>query len=270
MTLALLLAAAGISDAADPAAAAAAPPWSYDAHRLVCEIAWREMTPAARDSVTALLANDRTYERFSDACIWADQIRSEPAYARYVTAHYMNVASGRAGVDPATDCADAYCVIEAIRDLTDAAADRSLSRAERRDALRFLVHFVADVHQPMHVGRPDDRGGNDIPVRFFEEDTNLHTLWDAGLVERAMLDPWDGRRLYASITPADRRAWADADPVAWANESYEIVERDVYRGVTSGGQLGDPYADANRYTVERRLVQAGHRLGVLLNRLFGG
>jgi len=211
-----------------------------------------------------------SFREAGDACIWADQVRNEPAYARYVTAHYMNVPPGRPGVDPAIDCAETYCVLEAIRDLTDAVANRSLPSTQRRDALRFLVHFVADVHQPMHVGRPGDRGGNDTPVRFFEEDTNLHTLWDAGLVERAMLDPWDGRRLYESITQADRQAWADLDPVTWANESYEIVERYAYRDVTPGVRLDDAYADANRYLVEQRIVQAGYRLGRLLNRILGG
>jgi hypothetical protein len=273
MTLTLGVALAAL--AAAPGASATAPtpstllPWSFEAHRLICEIAWRELTPAVRDSVTVLLANDRPYERFSDACIWADQIRADPAYARYETAHYMNVPPGRSGADPAVDCAETYCVLEAIRDLTRAVADRSLSRAERRDALRFLLHFVADLHQPLHVGRPDDRGGNDVPVRFLAEDTNLHTLWDAGLVQRAMLDPWDARRLSGSITPSERETWADLDPVTWANESYEIVERSVYRGVTPGARLDDAYADTHRDVIERRIVQAGFRLGMLLNQLLG-
>jgi hypothetical protein len=106
-------------------------------------------------------------------------------------------------------------------------------------------------------------------VRFFDEETNLHTLWDAGLVQRALLDPWDAARLRESITPAERRAWDDPNPETWALESYIIVERQVYRGITPGVQLGDAYGDANRHVVERRIVQAGYRLGLLLNRLLG-
>jgi hypothetical protein len=243
--------------------------WGYDAHRLICDIAWREMNPAARTAVQRILATDRPPERFSESCIWADEVRNDTAYARYVTAHYMNVPSGREGVDPAVDCAETYCVIEAIRDLTASVADRSLPAAGRRDALRFLVHLVADLHQPMHVGRPEDRGGNDVPLRFFDEPTNLHTLWDAGLVQRALLDPWDGRRLHESIAPAERAAWDDLDPVTWANESYRIVEREAYRGVEPGAPLGNVYADRNAATVELRIVQAGYRLGRLLNQLLG-
>lgn len=268
-------AALALSAALPAAVAAAGPPtaslrWGYDAHRLICDIAWREMTPAARAAATRILANDRPYERFSDACIWADEIRNDSAYAGYVTAHYMNVPSGRERVDPAVDCARTYCVIEAIRDLSAEVANRATPAARRRDALRFLVHFVADIHQPMHVGREADRGGNDTPVRFFDETTNLHTLWDAGLVQRALLDPWDGRRLRESITPAERAAWADLDPVTWANESYRIVEREGYRGVEPGVPLGNAYADRNAATVELRIIQAGYRLGLLLNQLLGG
>lgn len=245
-------------------------PWGYDAHRLICAIAWREMNAAARTAVQRILAGDGPAEPFSESCIWADEVRNDSAYARYVTAHYVNVPPGRGRVDPEVDCADTYCVIEAIRDLTAEVADGSLPAARRRDALRLLVHFVGDLHQPLHVGRPDDAGGNDVPVRFFDEPTNLHTLWDAGLVQRALLDPWDARRLFESISPAERLAWDDQDPVTWADESYRIVERDVYRGAEPGARLADAYADRNAAVVELRIIQAGYRLGRLLNRLLGG
>ncbi|HEX9632974.1 MAG TPA: S1/P1 nuclease [Gemmatimonadales bacterium] len=267
--LPLLLALLSAPHPAHPAARAAASPWGYDAHRLICDVAWREMNPVARAAVQRILAGARPHERFSESCIWADEIRNDPAYARYVTAHYTNIPSGRERVDPAVDCAESYCVIEAIRDLTAEVADRALPAAQRRDALRFLVHFVGDIHQPLHVGRPEDRGGNDVHLRFLDELTNLHTLWDAGLVQRALLDPWDGRRLYESIAPAERAAWGDLDPVTWANESYRIVEREAYRGVEPGAALGNVYADRNAAIVERRIVQAGYRLGRLLNQLLG-
>jgi hypothetical protein len=227
------------------------------------------MNPTARMAVQRILANDRPWERFSESCVWADEVRNDTAYARYVTAHYLNVPSGRERVDPAVDCAATYCVIEAITDLRAEVANAALPAARRRDALRFLVHFVADVHQPLHVGRPEDSGGNGVALRFFAEETNLHTLWDAGLVQRALLDPWDGRRLYESITPAERAAWDDLDPVTWANESYRIVEREAYRGVEPGAQLGSAYADRNAAVIELRIVQAGCRLGRLLNALLG-
>lgn len=269
MRVALLL---WLAAPAAPSARAAlpAPVWGYDAHRLICQIAWRELTPRAQQGVADLLGMPSRAEAFAEACIWADEIRADSSYARYRTAHYMNVPVGAAAVDPKVHCADTYCVVEAIADLRRDAADRRLDRARRADALRFLVHFVADLHQPLHVGRAGDRGGNDMPVQFFDEQTNLHVVWDAGLVQRALLDPWDARWMHALITPADRRAWQDLDPVSWANESFVIVERQVYRGVVPNAVLGDTYAERNRFTIETRILQAGVRLGALLNQIFGG
>jgi len=261
VVLALTLGAGG------PPAAPAEVPWGYDAHRLVCEMAWRDLTAQTRAAVRALLQGDPFSERFSESCIWADEVRNDSAYARYRTAHYLNVPSGVAAVDPAVHCADTYCVIEAIRDLTPAIADATAPRERRREALKFLAHFVSDIHQPLHVGRPGDLGGNRAAVVFLGEPTNLHVVWDASLVQRHMFDPWDAARLHALITPADRARWADLDPVTWANESYQIVERIAYRGVESG-VLDDTYAERARYVIEERLLQAAYRLALLLNRAF--
>jgi hypothetical protein len=259
-----------VAAAASPVALRGAPPlWSFSAHRLVCEIAWREMTPAVRGRVRAILAADGSGERFRDACTWADRVRDEPAGARYRTAHYVNVAPGSSGVDPARDCADTYCIVEAIADLRREVADTSLPGPRRSVALRFLAHFVADIHQPLHVAYESDRGGNLMPVRFRGRETNLHAVWDINLVQQAGLTLRDAQRLHEAITPDERAAWADLDPVAWASESFALVERQVYRGITPGAALGDDYVAANRVIVARRVVQAGYRLGLLLNRLLG-
>jgi len=242
-------------------------PWGYDGHRLICEIAWRELTPRAQSRVRDLLRGDPFSERFSESCIWADEVRRDSAYARYRTAHYMNVPPGAAAVDPAVHCATDYCVIEAIRDLVPALADTTLSRERRRDALKFVAHFVSDLHQPLHVGRPGDQGGNGTRVVFLGEPTNLHVVWDASLLQQFLLDPWDAERLQQAITPVDRARWTDLDPVTWANESYQIVERVAYRGVESG-VLDAAYGERARYLVEERVLQAAYRLGLILNRAF--
>lgn len=242
-------------------------PWGYDAHRLICEITWRELTSRAQGRIRELLRGDPFSERFSESCIWADEVRRDSAYARYRTAHYMNVAPGAAAVDPAVHCADSYCVVEAIRDLIPMVNDAAAPRERRRDALKLLSHFVSDLHQPLHVGRPGDQGGNGTEVVFLGEPTNLHVVWDASLAQLYLLDPWDAERLRKTITPVDRTRWKDLDPVTWANESYEIVERLVYREVESG-RLDATYGERARYVVEQRLLQAGYRLGLILNAAF--
>jgi hypothetical protein len=241
--------------------------WGYDGHRLICEIAWRELTPRAQAGVRELLAGDAFSERFSESCVWADEVRRDSAYARYRTAHYLNVPPGVAAVDPAAHCANDYCVIEAIRDLIPALSDATLPSERRRDALKFVAHFVSDLHQPLHVGRAADQGGNGTRVTFLGEPTNLHVVWDAALLQQFLLDPWDADRLHGTITAVDRARWGDLDPVTWANESYQIVERVAYRGVESG-VLDAAYGERARYIVEERVLQAAYRLGLILNRAF--
>lgn len=259
MTLGLvLLAVAG-------PAAAVTPAWSYEGHRLVCEIAWRELTPTTRMAVTALLATDPERPSFADACVWADLVR-DSAYMRYRTAHYVNIPPGAAGVDTTRDCAETFCVVEAIPALARVVGDRQAATPDRLVALKFLIHFVADLHQPLHAGYARDRGGNSTRVVFLGDSTNLHWVWDGALLTALGLGPHAAERLHATIGPVDRHLWRDADPARWADESFQLVEHQVYDRV-GDGPLDARYIERNRHTVERQLLKAGVRLGALLNGL---
>ena len=132
---------------------------------------------AAADAIVALGDGDD----LGELGLWADQIRSDPAYADAAPWHYMNVD------DDSTVAAFEHPpegdVLWAIGYFRDRLADRSLPDAERAEALRFLVHFIVDLHQPLHVGRADDRGGNSVELRFRGEGTNLHRFWDTDVIE---------------------------------------------------------------------------------------
>jgi hypothetical protein len=140
-------------------------------------------------------------------------------------------------------------------------------------ALKFLGHFVGDIHQPLHVGYGDDLGGNRVHACVPTDDSsNLHAVWDGFIVGRRMAEggvDWRsyGARLQGEIRPVHRSQWSSADPRDWANESYALVEDEVY-GDPLDACLTGAYAAAHAETVERRLKQAGVRLGALLNRLF--
>ena len=246
--------------------------WSADGHMVVCDIAWRELRPPARKAVTALLALDPDYARFGPSCVWADRMRAAGRFPEYTSAHYVNIPRGARGYDAKRDCGERLCVVEAIEIMASRLRDPELTPGARLRALKFLGHFVGDVHQPLHAGYGDDRGGNTVAACVpGDRHTNLHQVWDRFIVSRLMdgLD-WRayGKRLEARITPADRRAWASLDPRDWANESFEIVETEAYAG-SGEGCFTDAYAAAHRPTVERRLEQAGFRLGALLNDIFG-
>lgn len=241
----------------------AAPPppvWSFEMHRLVCDIAWRELTPTARAEARRLLATETPAESFAEACTWADRVRGNDGYRWTAPAHYVNLPRGAAGVDRARDC-DTICVVTAIPRYLAALADGARSDSARREALKFVAHFVGDLHQPLHAGYADDRGGNDVRLLFAGDSTNLHRLWDGQLARAIGLGEADGARLHAAIAPVDRARWRDGDPVAWANESFALTERQVYAGVDEPG-----YVDRNRHAIIGRIQAAGVRLGLLLNR----
>ncbi len=255
-------------------------PWSGVGHRIVCQMAVERLSPAARAEVDRLISLDPAYESFADACVWADDIRSrmrdEPElrrFAVYTPSHYVNTPRGAIGVDAAS-CTERRegraprpCVVDAIAEFADSL--RLSSADERRlEALKFLGHFVGDIHQPLHSGYGDDRGGNDTSVSIMGEGGhNLHEVWDAFFIEHQDRD-W---RAYATelasrIRPIDEARWTSLEPLVWADESYQIVEDEVYGDVeTSGGYVGQLYFDRHIVTVERQLRKGAARLALLLN-----
>lgn len=239
--------------------------WSFDGHRIVCEIAWQNLTPAAKNSVRALLSGDSAYDRFSESCIWADVIRRESQYERFVTAHYVNLPHGVEGIDLTRDCADNLCVVKAITEQTSILENRASTETARLEALKFIGHFVGDLHQPLHVGYAEDRGGNSTDVTIWGEERNLHQVWDRSLIEYKMLS-WEAyaAQLLGGISAVDRTLWASKNVEDWANESFQITENYIY-DVGPDAEIGDDYYLTNLHTLEEQLKKAGIRLAVLLN-----
>lgn len=239
--------------------------WGRVGHRASARLAESLLTPAARAAVRDLLEPG---ESLADASLWPDEHRRErPETAPW---HYVNTPITEPRYDPKF-CAPEGCVVSKIPDFLATLKDGSAPAEKRREALRFLVHCVQDMHQPVHVGDRHDRGGNDLQVRFFDEGSNLHRVWDSGLIERRDAD--EGRthdRLKATFTPEFVRASSAGTVEDWANESLALA-RDAYvEPVTGlplgpGAKLGDAYEGRHLPIAERRLLQASARLARLLN-----
>jgi len=150
-------------------------------------------------------------------------------------------------------------------------ADTSAPDARRLEALRFLAHFIGDLHQPLHMGHKADRGGNDIHVVFFGRPANLHAVWDTGIIVRSHTD-WlaFARELHDSLEPGETdELIASMEVIDWANESYHLAINEVYPGV--GDQpIAAEYTEVNLPLVEERLIAAGIRLAGVLNHLLAG
>jgi hypothetical protein len=235
--------------------------WGRDGHKIVAEIAWCYLTPEARAAVGTLLQG----QSMPDVANWADEILSRQDYRWSAPLHYADVPPGADAFAVARDCPKQGCVVSAIIRYDGLLRRRDAGADERIEALKFLIHFVADVHQPLHVGRAGDRGGNDIKVEFLGERLNLHRLWDYALIEHTK-KPWQeyARALRDGITPGRLAQWRSTDPVQWANESYRLAVSHAY-AIPENGRLGEAYFDRNIPIVNERLAMAAVRLATMLN-----
>lgn len=236
--------------------------WGQTGHRVTGAIAETHLSGHARARIRQILGE----ESLAEASTWADDMRSDPDPFWRRTAnpyHYVTVPPGEAyGHHHAPEEGDAVTALEGFAAIL---RDPAATREARQRALRFIVHIVGDLHQPLHAGRGDDRGGNDVRVTFFGDATNLHAVWDSGLIDGRQLSygeyaAWLMRR----TAPDDVIAWWSADPAVWIGESTAL--RDAL--YPDGDALGYDYVYRHRPTAELRLQQAGVRIAAYLNRLF--
>lgn len=259
----------------DPAEA-----WAADGHHVICEIAWQRLTREGRGLVGELLGHGpqdvgpRIGKRFVEACAWADDVR-ETTHQSTAEYHFVNVRRGAPSLDLGRDCPAYDCVPIAIRRyLTYLLQGETPANGRQRqaEALKFFAHLVGDVHQPLHAGYLDDRGGNEILVRWpgAGAEVKLHVVWDYWIVRRAGLA---GRRetaaLAAGIDAEDAARWQDADVEAWTNESYRLAAEQAY-DLPADRDLGETYYERMLPVVRRQLQKAGVRLAYMLNAIADG
>ena len=234
--------------------------WGPLGHRIVARLAEAQLTPQARAQVRQLL-DVQDARHLSDVAVWADDLReTDPAlFKRTSRLHFVNIHSPDCLYVPPRDCRQGECVVAAITHYAAILGDRSRPEAERAQALVFVVHFVGDVHQPLHASSGDDFGGNDYQVRWQGRGTNLHRVWDSLMLDDAHLSTAAyTRRLLDDHAPVQ----TSGTPAQWAEESCRIA-RDIYPPTRT---LTAAYVERERPVAERRLRQAGARLAALLNR----
>ena len=236
-----------------------------DGHRIIAELAQRQLAPATLAEVRRLLGDDAG-EGLADIANSADEIRGNEDWRWTSRWHYVNFPRGDCRYDAARDCADGRCIVAAITAQAAILGDRSRSDQARTQALRFVVHFIGDIHQPLHAGHGDDRGGNTFQVFYIGRGSNLHALWDGGILRSARLD-WTAQveRLQTSTTEAIAAApWSASTPVAWAEESCRLIaDHGIYP--KRPGKLPQGYVERHYPLLEQRLVIAAARLASTLD-----
>ena len=244
--------------------------WGPLGHRLVALLAWDDMTPQARRQVEVLLRGEQD-PTLAGIASWADDLRKhDPVLGRTSARwHFVNLGEHDCAYEQVRDCPGGNCVVEAIRTQAAILADPERTHAERLQALKFVVHFVGDVHQPLHAGYAHDKGGNDVQLNFDGQGTNLHTLWDS----RMLVSTGRGEQAYlAHLRTLPRPALAAMvlpPPAAvWAEQSCRVVTRpDFY---PRRAKLDQAYVDKHLPIAERQLRAGGVALAAVLNKALGG
>ena len=234
------------------------PVWSKTGHRVVGEIAAGHLSRKANRAVADLL-DGRSLAEVSN---FGDDIKSDTAYRRFGPWHYVNLArDARYGDTEPNPSGD---IVRGIEHCLAVLRDPASPRSERVFYLKFLVHLVGDLHQPMHVGRPDDRGGNDFQVRWFDNGTNLHRVWDSHLIDDFGMSYTELAAALPEPSRGEVRAWQSGSVTDWVHEGQALANR-VYDGLEPGEKLQFRYSYMWWDTVETQLLKGGVRLAGLLN-----
>ena len=232
-------------------------PWGSKGHEIIAAIAEPQLTDTARKRIKELLPQGTT---LAEASTWPDKAgRQIPDMDPY---HFINFPKDANTYDQQRDCKLRNCIIEAIAWYMQVLKSPDAPRNEKRIALRFVAHLVGDIHQPLHAGFAEDRGGNSVDVRFNGRKENLHSLWDTALVELEQGTPSEiATRIQAVVTGDDRQQWQQGTPADWALESLAIVRAQVYR-LPASGEINASYIEPARAVIRTRLAQAGARLAL--------
>lgn len=234
--------------------------WGKTGHHIIAKVAETRLTKTAHAKISDLLASASLVEVSS----FADEIRSKPTYRKYASWHYVNIPDGqsyRAGKkNPKGD------LIQAITHCINQIKRSESSREEKAFFLKLLIHFVGDAHQPLHVGRANDRGGNTIRLQWFGKQTNLHRIWDNHLIDHYLNVPAAPYGLPQWTKSKERRV-ARAPLMQWIKESQDYA-RLIYTEISGQKKLGDAYYTQHIAGVQTQIFKGGIRLAHLLNELF--
>ena len=238
------------------------PDWGGTGHRTIGEIAEGYLTKRAKKKIDALLGG----QGLAIVSTFGDDIKSDRRYDKFYTWHYINMPFDKtyenAEKNPEGD------LVTAIETCVRVIRDENSNKEEKAFYLKLLVHFIGDLHQPMHVGRKEDKGGNTIQVRWFNDGTNLHSVWDSRMINHYNMTYTELTTNSKKLNRKEIKAMQHGTVIDWVNETHRHAKH-VYGTVEPGQKLGYAYMYNNFHLVRSQLQVAGIRLAKVLNELFG-
>lgn len=233
--------------------------WGPIGHRVIAELADERLSPVAKARLKSILGK----ESLADVANWPDLVRSDPAWRHADPWHYVTVEDAKS-YDPKSANPNGD-VIEAIERFSRELAQPKTTVEKQRQAVAWLVHLVGDIHQPLHVGRGADRGGNEIQLKWFGKKTNLHSIWDEKLIEMEQLSYSEYVRFVNKASDEEKLSWSKTPLFGWALESQGLRGQ-VYSYPKKDSKYWEyDYRYRMQPILQQRLQQAGVRLATLLN-----
>ncbi|MEK9517418.1 MAG: S1/P1 nuclease [Flavobacteriaceae bacterium] len=235
--------------------------WGRTGHQVVGALAQQYLTPKAQKEVDGLL-DGVSLVSISN---YGDEIKSNPKYKAFRPWHYINLpldeSYANAKKNPKGD------VVMAIKKCIVKVKDREAPKSERAFYLKLLVHFIGDLHQPMHVGRKEDRGGNDIRLRWLGRSSNLHRLWDSHLIDSHGMNAAQLLGDLEELSPKLIKEIQNQSLEQWVNESQALAKI-IYENTPSNSKLGEEYQSRYMPLLKIQLQRGGLRLAGQLNEIF--
>ncbi len=239
----------------------ATPRWGQTGHRVVGEIAEEHLTKKTKKKLAELL----NHRSLAFSSTFADEIKADDRYDSFSTWHYVNmpfdVTYEQSTKNPMGNLVTGieYCKI-IIQDDTSSIEDKAFY-------LKFLIHLIGDLHQPMHIGQEEDRGGNNIKLQWFKKDTNLHSVWDSKMIDDYGMSYTELADDMPYLSKNDIKDIQKGTVIEWVNETQQITKK-VYASAKNGDNLRYEYTYAYFDTVMAQLQKGGLRLAEVLNGLF--
>jgi hypothetical protein len=232
--------------------------WGKTGHRIVGYIAEQHLTEDAKRGVSSILG----HSSLAMVSTWADEIKSDPDWKYAYDWHWTTIPDGE-NFETGKRSGKA---VEKVQEFLSLLKSGNGTQLENEVALKFLVHLIGDLHQPLHVGNGTDRGGNDVNVKWFGKSTNLHAVWDTDLIDHQKLSYSEyGDYLILGLTEKKRAEWINTDIFGVISESQKWRDQ-TYK--FENDNLKWDYFYQNKELLELRLLQGGVRLAGMLNRIF--
>lgn len=231
--------------------------WGRDGHHMVAEIAMHYLSETAKQNVLQVLGRTSP----DDAGTWMDDMRSTPYYDYMKHWHYVDIPK-----DSSYTRGQGDNLIAALNQAFNDLKANRLTKEKKKEAVMILFHLMGDMHQPLHTGYPEDKGGNTVQVNYGGGGTNLHHVWDDDIIESQKITTEDCLALGSKLTDDELKAIRSGNFVSWMNDSRSHLP-EVYD--FDGHKLTDAYMEKNKALVEHQLLDGGIRLAKILEILFG-